>query len=70
MPKPIPKGIHRCFKCQGFGHLASDCTNRKIVTLAERKAVEEAELEEENEENVGDDLKQTSEEITVKEDEG
>ena len=23
-PKSISKGIQRCFKCQGFGHLASD----------------------------------------------
>ena len=44
------------FKCQGFGHLASDCTNRRFVTLAKWKAAEEVELEEENEEHDGDNL--------------
>jgi len=47
-----------------------NCTNRRIVTLAEWKVVEGAKLEEENEENVGDDLEETLEEILVKEDEG
>ena len=45
--KPIPKieatsGSNRpiisntsckCFKCQGFGHIAYDCPNRKMVSL-------------------------------------
>ncbi|KAF7112938.1 hypothetical protein RHSIM_RhsimUnG0177700 [Rhododendron simsii] len=48
--KPTPKGekttesnhpssshtnSHKCFKCQGYGHMASDCPNRKIITLVE-----------------------------------
>jgi len=65
-PKPLPKGIPRCFKCKGFWHLASDCTNRRYVSLAEWKAVDEVELEEENEEHDGDNL----EEIVVEVDEG
>jgi len=65
-PKPLPKSIPRCFKCQGYGHLASDCTNRRYVTLAEWKAKEEVELEEEREEDEGEDL----EEIEIEADEG
>jgi hypothetical protein len=34
----------RCFKCQGFGHIASDCPNRKMVTLVE----EDMEMEDED----------------------
>jgi len=56
IPKPIPKGIQTCFDCQAFGHSASDFTNYRYVTLAEWKAVEEAELEEENEENDEDNF--------------
>jgi len=52
-PKSILKGIQRCFKCQGFDHLASDCTNQGIVTLAEWKAVEKEENEEEIEGDFG-----------------
>lgn len=26
---------HRCFKCQGLGHIASDCPNQKIVSFME-----------------------------------
>ncbi|BFG40560.1 hypothetical protein CerSpe_268340 [Prunus speciosa] len=29
-----PKGI-KCFKCSGIGHIASECPNRKIVSLVE-----------------------------------
>ena len=62
--KPLPKSIPRCFKCQGFGHLASDCTNRRYVTLAEWKENEEVELEEEEDE--GEEL----EEIEIEADDG
>ena len=24
----------RCFKCQGLSHVAADCTNRRVITLA------------------------------------
>ena len=34
-PKPIPRNIPRCFKCQGLGHTAVDYTNRRVITLAE-----------------------------------
>uniref|UniRef100_A0A2N9IIC5 Reverse transcriptase n=1 Tax=Fagus sylvatica TaxID=28930 RepID=A0A2N9IIC5_FAGSY len=32
-----------CFKCQGFGHIASDCPNCKMVTLVEEDMVMEDE---------------------------
>jgi len=47
-----------------------DCTNRRLATLAEWKVVEEAKLEEEKKENVGDELEETMEEIVVEADEG
>ena len=34
--RPITSNTNRrCFKCQGFGHIASDCPNRKMVSLVE-----------------------------------
>ena len=39
----------RCFCCQGLGHYASECPNKKVLTLAEYQAPCE-ELEEENDE--------------------
>ncbi|GJW22250.1 peptidyl-prolyl cis-trans isomerase FKBP53, partial [Tanacetum coccineum] len=29
------KAPRRCFRCQGLGHIASECPNKKLVTLAE-----------------------------------
>ena len=66
--KALPKNPPRCFKCQGFGHLASECTNRRFVTLAEWKATEEVPLEEEVENENHD--KEEIEEIMVDADEG
>jgi len=37
----------RCFKCQGLGHIASDCPNHKVITLTEWSAVKEVFEEEE-----------------------
>ncbi|KAK0608918.1 hypothetical protein LWI29_037984 [Acer saccharum] len=31
----------KCFKCQGFGHIASKCPNRKIVSLVEENSDED-----------------------------
>ncbi|KAG5556557.1 hypothetical protein RHGRI_006977 [Rhododendron griersonianum] len=31
----------RCYKCQGFGHIAADCPNRKVVSLVEEDMEEE-----------------------------
>ncbi|PKU68694.1 RNA-directed DNA polymerase [Dendrobium catenatum] len=32
----------KCFKCQGFGHIASNCPNRRVVTLVEEPEMEES----------------------------
>ena len=52
--------------CQGFDHLALDCTNRRFITLDEWEAVKEHGIEEDNK----GDLKETLEKIVVKADEG
>jgi len=56
-PKPsLPKSPlnhherRRCYKCQGFRHIASDFPNRKVITLVECKVLKEAEWEEEGNE--------------------
>jgi hypothetical protein len=42
--RPVTSNTNRrCFKCQGFGHIASDCPNRKMVTLVEEDMVMEDE---------------------------
>ena len=28
---------NRCYKCQGIGHVATDCPNRSIVTFVEEE---------------------------------
>ena len=57
--RPITSNTNRrCFKCQGFGHIASDCPNRKMVTLVE----EDMEMEDED-----DFLLETNEHVAVEE---
>ena len=34
----------KCFKCQGYGHIASNCPNKKVVTIIE-EVIEEGEVE-------------------------
>jgi len=46
---PKPNEGMRCSRCQGVGHIASECPNKKIVTLAECQA-SLGELEKEEEE--------------------
>ncbi|KAK0598955.1 hypothetical protein LWI29_001037 [Acer saccharum] len=45
--KPQPSSSNassrRCFKCQGFGHIASECPNRRIVSLVEEENEDEME---------------------------
>jgi len=47
-PNPGPSTPWRCFKCQGLRHIASQCPNRRIISLAEWEANEEEEEEEDN----------------------
>ena len=36
----------QCFKCHGFGHIASECPNRRVVALVEEYEAEEEDVEE------------------------
>jgi len=50
-----PNSSRKCFKCHGFGHIASDCPNRKIISLVEEELegnAEEEQVEEESEEEL------------------
>ncbi|GJR89881.1 putative CCCH-type zinc finger family protein [Tanacetum coccineum] len=38
-------GARKCFKCQGYGHIALECQNRKVITLMEEDIIEESALE-------------------------
>ncbi|XP_048503161.2 uncharacterized protein LOC125498889 [Beta vulgaris subsp. vulgaris] len=48
----VPNTPRRCYRCQGLGHIASECPNKKVITLAEYEAIEEGYEEEEEEENM------------------
>ncbi|GJS90945.1 transposon ty3-I gag-pol polyprotein [Tanacetum coccineum] len=48
-PKPVninspqtntPKAPRRCFRCQGLGHIASECPNKRLVTLTDFEIAE------------------------------
>ena len=54
----------RCFKCQGFGHIASDYPNRKVITLAKWESIGEDEEDGEKEENVKKEEESLGEEVT------
>ena len=47
-----PSG-RRCFKCQGIGHIVSECPNKRVVSLVE----EEEEVEEEKADEVQENSK-------------
>ena len=70
-PKPPqrPGDKKRCFRCQGFGHFASECPNKRIVTLAEYQASCE-EHDGENEEGEEQDSNEPLEEVEEGPDEG
>jgi len=62
--------IRRCFKCQGLGHIATDCTNQKVINLAEWKSMEEEDIEKENKGEIEGNLEETLEEVEEEENEG
>ncbi|XP_039140401.1 uncharacterized protein LOC120277608 [Dioscorea cayenensis subsp. rotundata] len=37
---PPNTSARKCFKCQGYGHIAADCPNRKIISLVEEEIEE------------------------------
>ena len=45
-PTNTSNALKKCFKCQGYGHIASECPNRKVITIVENEVVEEEEEEE------------------------
>jgi len=68
-PNPNPSN-RRCFKCQGLGHIASECPNRKVITLAEWTAVKEDFEEEENEVESELEVEEPQDEVIEEADEG
>lgn len=44
----------KCFKCQGFGHIASNCPNRRTITIIRGEAYEVSDEEETREEPEGE----------------
>ncbi|GKV20583.1 hypothetical protein SLEP1_g30682 [Rubroshorea leprosula] len=49
--RPAQSNTRKCFKCQGFGHIASDCPNRRVVTIIEGEIHEASEDEAKKEQN-------------------
>ena len=66
---PKPEDRRRCFRCQGLGHIASECPNKRIVTLAEFQASFKG-LDGENEEQEEHGSKESLEEVEEGPDEG
>jgi len=60
----------RCFKCQGLSHIASECPNRKIITLAEWDVIKEAEVEGEKEVHLMEEQDESQEEVVQEADKG
>jgi len=69
-PSPKPGDKKRCFRCQGLGHFASECPDKRVVTWGEYQACCE-ELEEENDEGEKDlPMTEALEEVEEGPDEG
>ena len=55
----------KCFKCQGYRHFQANCPNRRVMTLQEMNAIDEACQEESGEEEREES--ESGEEIIVEE---
>ena len=55
--------IKRCSKCQGLGHITSDCRNKEFITLREWEVAMEEENKEKNDVERDDELKDTQEKV-------
>ena len=64
--KSNPLAKIRCFNCQGFGHLASDCINQEIVTLAKWTSVKEEEIKKEKEVNLAEEEEESLDKVEQK----
>jgi len=53
----------RFFKCQGHRHIASNCPDHRVITLAKWTAIQEVFKEDENKDDFEDELKKTQEEV-------
>jgi len=68
-PSQNPRHPKRCFKCQGLGHIAADCTNRRAITLAEWNTVKGDMVKEEGEVQI-EPPEEEEEDVIVEADEG
>jgi len=63
-PNPSPMSGKRCFKCQGLGNIASDCPNRKVISLAKWETIKEDDEDEGKEESVEKEEESPEEEVS------
>ncbi|GKV07344.1 hypothetical protein SLEP1_g19138 [Rubroshorea leprosula] len=65
---PAQPNTRKCFKCQGFGHIASDCPNRRIITIIGGEIHEV--LDGEAEKEISDEIKPQLQEELIAADHG
>ncbi|GKV40805.1 hypothetical protein SLEP1_g48406 [Rubroshorea leprosula] len=66
--RPAQPNTRKCFKCQGFGHIASNCPNRRIITIIGGEIYEV--LDGETEKEISDEIKPQLEEELIATDHG
>ncbi|XP_057248316.1 uncharacterized protein LOC130590268 [Beta vulgaris subsp. vulgaris] len=60
-PDTIPslgKAPRRCYRCQGLGHIATECPNKKVISLAEYESLEDVIADQEEEEESGEEYEE------------